>query len=278
MSQFPVLLMCRVLEVSKSGFYDWKKDPEGAKASEEKVLEEKIKDIFKKSKETYGARRIRNKLAALNVRVSRKRVGKIMKRLEIGPNRKRKFKSTTDSKHHFPVHANLLDRNFNVSAPNCVWVSDITYIPTDEGWLYLAGVMDLFNKAIVGWSMSQSLRSKIAGDALEMAVGKRKPSAGLIHHSDRGAQYACNEYQKALGDNGMLCSMSRKGDCWDNAAMESFFSTLKKELIHRKRFRTRDEARREIFEYIEVFYNRQRIHSALGYMSPAEFEAAAQAA
>jgi transposase InsO family protein len=271
-------MMCQVLKVSRSGFYDWMKDPEGAKSCQDKELEEKIKEIFKKSKETYGTRRIRKSLVILKVKVSRRRVGKIMKRLGIVPKRKRKYQSTTDSKHPFPVHPNLLSRNFNVSEPNRVWVSDITYVPTDEGWLYLAGVMDLFNKGIVGWSMSESLKSKVAVDALDMAIGKRKPSAGLIHHSDRGVQYACGEYQRVLGENGMLPSMSRKGDCWDNAAMESFFSTLKKELIHRRKFRTRDEARREIFEYIEVFYNRQRMHSALGYMSPAEFEAAAQAA
>jgi putative transposase len=278
MSQFPVLVMCCVLGVSKSGFYDWMKEPEGVRAREEKDLEERIKNIFKESKETYGSRRIRNKLVTLKVRVSRMRISRIMKRLGIGPKRRRKFQSTTDSKHHFPVHPNLLSRNFDVSAPNCVWTSDITYVPTDEGWLYLAGVMDLFNKGIVGWSMSDSLRSKIAVDALDMAIGKRKPSAGLIHHSDRGVQYACGEYQKILETKGLLCSMSRKGDCWDNAPMESFFATLKKELIHRRRFRTRDEARRAIFEYIEVFYNRHRIHSTLGYMSPAEFEAVAQAA
>jgi transposase InsO family protein len=269
--------MCRVLEVSKSGFYDWMKDPEGSR-DRGKYLEEKIEEIFKESRDTYGARRIRKKLVTLKVRVSRRRVGKIMKKLGIGPKRRRQFQSTTDSKHHFPVHPNLLERNFTVSAPNRVWVGDITYVPTDEGWLYLGAVMDLYNKGIVGWSMSESLKSRVAVDALDMAVGTRKPLPALIHHSDRGVQYACGEYQRALRKSGMLCSMSRKGDCWDNAAMESFFSTLKKELIHRRRFRTRDEARREIFEYIEVFYNRQRIHSALDYKSPAEYEAAAHAA
>jgi putative transposase len=278
MSQFPVVAMCRVLDVSKSGFYDWMKEPEETRISHEKELEEKIKDIFKESRNTYGARRIRERLVTLKIRVSRRHVSKIMRRLGIGPKRRRKYQPTTDSKHHFPVHPNMLDRNFNVSSPNIVWVSDITYVPTDEGWLYLGAVMDLFSKGIVGWSMSDSLKSKIAVDALDMAIGKRNPQPGLIHHSDRGVQYACSEYQEVLCKNGFQCSMSRKGDCWDNAAMESFFSTLKKELIHRKKFSTRDEARKVIFEYIEVFYNRQRMHSTLNYMSPAEYEAAAVAA
>ena len=189
--------------------------------------------------------------------------------------------ATTDSKHDLPVAENGLGREFSVEEPNRVWVSDITYIPTDEGWLYLAGVLDLCSRTAVGWSMSESLERHLVMDALEMAHRRRKPGKGLIHHSDRGSQYASHDYRQLLRDYGMQMSMSRKGDCWDNAVMESFFGTLKKELVHHRRYRSREEARREIFEFIEVFYNRQRLHSSLGYLPPLEYEnliAARQAA
>lgn len=200
---------------------------------------------------------------------------KLMHRLGIVPKRRKRFKITTDSNHKFRVYPNLLERKFSVTAADEAWVSDITYIQTDEGWLFLASVVDLYSRRVVGWSMSDSLKSRIALDALDMAVRTRRPSAGLIHHSDRGVQYACTEYQNALRNSGILCSMSRKGDCWDNSVAESFFSTLKKELIYHNNFATREEARRKIFDYIEVYYNRQRMHSYLGYMSPVEFEMAA---
>ena len=194
---------------------------------------------------------------------------------------KRKFVATTDSKHDMPVAENILNREFAVDEPNKVWASDITYIPTDEGWLYLAGVLDLCSKIIVGWSMNDSMERTLVMDALKMGYHRRLPSAGLIHHSDRGSQYASGDYQKLLEEYGMQVSMSRKGNCWDNAPMESFFGALKKELIHHRRYRTRDEARRDIFDYIEVFYNRERLHSSLGYLSPVDHEkqmAAKQAA
>jgi putative transposase len=185
---------------------------------------------------------------------------------------KRKFKATTDSRHNYPVAENLVKQNFSVDGPNKLWVADITYIPTDEGWLYLAAILDLFNRKIVGWAMDKTMTRQLVLKALRQAVGRERPPAGLVHHSDRGSQYASYKYQQALKDHQIVCSMSRKGNCYDNACMESFFSTLKRELIYGRRFRTRAEARQAIFEYIEVFYNRIRLHSALGYLSPVECE------
>ena len=185
---------------------------------------------------------------------------------------KRKFKATTDSRHNYPVAENLVKQNFSVDGPNKLWVADITYIPTDEGWLYLAAILDLFNRKIVGWAMDKTMTRQLVLKALRQAVGRERPPAGLVHHSDRGSQYASYKYQQALKDHQIVCSMSRKGNCYDNACMESFFSTLKRELIYGRRFRTRAEARQAIFEYIEVFYNRIRLHSALGYLSPVEYE------
>ncbi len=202
----------------------------------------------------------------------RGRVERLMRLSGIRAQGKRRFVVTTDSRHNLPVAENILGRAFAVEGPDRVWASDITYIGTDEGWLYLAGVLDLGMKGVVGWSMGESLDRALVMDALRMAYHRRRPGAGLVHHSDRGSQYASRDYQALLSAYGMRSSMSRKGDCWDNAPMESFFATLKKELIHQRRFRTREEARREIFEYIEVFYNRERLHSSLGYVSPAEYE------
>jgi transposase InsO family protein len=191
---------------------------------------------------------------------------------DIRAKQRRKFVATTDSKHSLPIAPNILKREFGVKEPNKVWTSDITYIPTQEGWLYLAGVMDLCSRTAVGWSMSDTLERTLALDALKMAYRRRRPADGLIHHSDRGSQYASEDYRNLLTGYGMQMSMSRKGDCWDNAPMESFFGTLKKELVHQRKYRTRDEARRDIFEYIEIFYNRERLHSSLGYLSPADYE------
>lgn len=271
--QFRVAVMCRVLDVSRSGYYDWLKAPADKGAEEKRLLEDEVTQVFEQSRQSYGSRRVRTALAKRGLLASRRRVRKIMKKLGLHPRRTRRFKSTTDSRHPFPVHPNLLAREFTVSSPNRVWASDITYVATDEGWLYLGTVIDLFSRRVVGWSMSDSLKSKLATDALEMAIGSRQPEQGLIHHSDRGVQYACESYQSLLRNSCMRCSMSRKGDCWDNAVVESFFSTLKKELIYRTRFASRDQARAAIFEFIEVFYNRIRMHSTLDDMSPAEFEA-----
>jgi transposase InsO family protein len=272
--------MCRVLKVSRSGYYEWKDRPESARASANKRLLERIKTVHKESRETYGVARVHGQLIAEGESCDRKRVARLMKDSNIRSKRRKKYKATTDSKHNHPVAENLLDRNFSVDAPDRVWVSDITYIPTEEGWLYLAAVKDLFQKKIVGWSMSAWITKELAIGALEMAISHRQPQAGLIHHSDRGSQYASGDYQKKLLEHGMLCSMSKKGDPWDNAPMESFFGTLKMELVHHRKYQSRAEAKADIFEYIEVFYNRIRLQTALGMKSPEAYEAAycAQAA
>ncbi len=276
--QFRVSVMCRVLEVSTSGYYDWEgRSPSERDRSNAELLEA-IKGIHAASRRVYGVRRVHWSLVCDGRTCGRNRVARLMRDAGISARRKRRHVRTTDSRHGFRVAPNLLDRNFRVEAPNAVWVSDITYVPTDEGWLYLATVVDLYSRRIVGYSMDSGITRKLTIDALEMAIHQRKPDRGLMHHSDRGSQYASNDYQEMLKAHGMVCSMSRKGDCWDNAVAESFYSTLKCELIHQGHFATREEARREIFEYIEVFYNRKRIHSSLGYNTPAGHELAAKAA
>jgi transposase InsO family protein len=267
--------MCRILNISTSGFYGWLKEPGGKRGKDDEALCDQIKKAFDASRETYGSRRIRRELKKLERGCTLRRIRRLMRKLGLCPKRRRRFRSTTNSKHGFKVYENLLKRNFKVDGPDQVWVSDITYIWTAEGWLFLATVIDLFSRKVVGWSMSESLKSQIAIDALEMAIAARNPAPGLIHHSDRGVQYACGDYQKVITRAGMRPSMSRKGDCWDNSVAESFFSTLKKEMIYHVKFETREEARRNIFDFVEVFYNRQRMHSYLGYMSPVEFETAA---
>ena len=272
--QFHVKAMCKVMKVSASGYYQWAASAERDDAKEE-ALCQKVLKIFKDSGDSYGSRRICRTMRKECIHCSRRRICKIMKKLGIAPKRQRRFRITTDSNHGFHIYPNLLMRNFHVDAANKVWVSDLTYIWTDEGWLFLATVIDLYSRRVVGWSMSKSLESRIAQDALDMAVRSRHPKEGLIHHSDRGVQYACKAYQEMLKKHGMVCSMSKKGDPWDNSVAESFFCTLKKELVYRKKFATREQSRREIFNFIEVFYNRQRMHSYLGYRSPEEFEAEA---
>lgn len=276
--QFQVRMMCRVLEVSHSGYYAWRSRPQSTRESENKVLTEEIKSIHVKSRRTYGSPRIYRKLLAEGFRCSRGRVARLMRKHDIRARSNRKFVVTTDSKHDLPVADNLLDRQFDVDLPNQVWVSDITYIPTCEGWLYLATILDLYSRKIVGWSMDSSMSRQLVLDALDTAVRSRKPANGLIHHSDRGSQYASGDYRKALDQHGIICSMSRKGDCWDNAVMESFYRSLKTELVCQRSYGTRAQARQEIFEYIEVFYNRQRIHSYLGYLCPVDYEAQEKAA
>jgi putative transposase len=272
MAAFPMGLVCSVLGVSRSGYYAWRKRPASKRRLRYQYLLERIKDVHKKSRETYGSPRVHKQLVAEGEQCGKGYVERLMSANGISAKRKRKFVVTTDSKHHLPVAENILDRQFSVEEPNKVWLSDITYIPTDEGWLYLAGVIDLCSRTAVGWSMSDSLEKDLVLDALKMAYGRRAPAAGLIHHSDRGSQYASEAYRMLLTDYKMTISMSRKGKCWDNAVMESFFGTLKRELIHHRRYRTRAEARKDIFEFIEVFYNRERLHSSLGYMSPLDYE------
>lgn len=269
---FTVTRMCDMMEVSCSAFYDWLKRSESAHSLEDRRLSEKVKKSHQKSRETYGARRIVKDLVEDDEVISRERVGRLMKQQNLESKSKRKFKATTNSKHNHPVAPNLLDRKFQVEQPDTVYVGDITYISTDEGWLYLAVLIDLYSRAVVGWAMSDRITAELANDALVMAVWKRKPNKGLMLHSDRGSQYASGLYQKTIKEHGFICSMSRKGNCWDNAPSESFFHTLKVELVHHRRYRTREAAKQDIFEYIEVFYNRQRRHSTIGYHTPLGYE------
>jgi putative transposase len=268
----PVTTLCRVLEVSRSGFYAWEdRDPSKRSMDDEKLCVE-IVAIHKASRGTYGSPRVHAELQALGIAVSRKRVARLMRTLGLESPRKKRFKATTDSKHDMPVADNVLDRQFEVEAPDLAWVTDITYVWTDEGWLYLAAILDLFSRRVVGFAMSDRIDRALVLQALKLAAGRRVPNAGLTHHSDRGSQYASSDYRKALGDLDIVCSMSRKGNCWDNAVAESFFATLKTELVYRRRFATRAEAREAIFDFIETFYNSHRRHSTLGYLSPMEFE------
>jgi len=269
---FTVTRMCDMMEVSRSAFYDWLKRPESARSLEDRRLSEKVKKSHENSRETYGARRIVKDLVEDDEVISRTRVGRLMKQQDLNSKSKRKFKATTNSNHNHPVAPNLLDREFQVERPDSVYVGDITYIWTDEGWLYLAVLIDLYSRAVVGWAMSERITAKLANDALLMAVWKRKPKKGLMVHSDRGSQYASGLYQETIKERGFICSMSRKGNCWDNAPSESFFHTLKVELTHHRRYRTRQDAKQDIFEYIEVFYNRQRRHSTIGYHTPLGYE------
>ena len=268
----PVTTLCRVLEVSRSGFYAWEdRDPSKRSMDDDKLCVE-IVAIHKASRGTYGSPRVHAELQALGIAVSRKRIARLMRKLGLESPRKKRFKATTDSKHDMPVADNVLDRQFEVEAPDLAWVTDITYVWTDEGWLYLAAILDLFSRRVVGFAMSDRIDRALVLQALKLAAGRRVPNAGLTHHSDRGSQYASSDYRKALGDLDIVCSMSRKGNCWDNAVAESFFATLKTELVYRRRFVARVEAREAIFDFIETFYNSHRRHSTLGYLSPMEFE------
>ena len=268
----PVSVLCRVLEVTRSGFYAWLARGPSEHALDEQRLAVEIAAIHKASGDTYGSPRVHAELVAKGLDVSRKRVARMMRELGIRSRRKRRFKATTDSGHKLPVAENVLGRKFEVDAPDVAWVTDITYVRTDQGWLYLAAILDLFSRRVVGHAMSERIDRALVLQALRDAVGRRVPDAGLLHHSDRGSQYASGDYQDALSERGITCSMSRKGNCWDNAVAESFFATLKTECIYGRRFATRAEAREAIFHFIEVFYNQQRRHSTLGYLTPAEFE------
>jgi transposase InsO family protein len=247
--------------VGSSGFYAWLKRPESPRRRDNLRLLTEIKAVYRKSRKTYGSPRIYAELNEMGHACSRYRVARLMRQHGIVSKHKKKFRVTTNSVHCFPIAENLLQRRFNVSRPSQCWVSDITYIPTLEGWLYLAVTLDLFHRKVIGWSMGRWITRQLAIDALNMAIKNGCLKSGLIHHSDRGVQYASNEFRALLKTNEIQCSMSRKGDCWDNAVAESFFHTLKVELIHGKTYNTRQEAKTAIFEYIEVFYNRQRRHS-----------------
>jgi len=270
--QFHVATMCRVLEVSRSGFYAWLKGSSSERQRANDRLLREIVRVHRRSRKTYGCRRVYWELRSEGQTCSRNRVARLMSGYGLRAKTSRKFRATTNSKHSLPVAPNLLDRQFAANAPNRAWVSDITYIPTEEGWLYLATVMDLYSRKLVGWSMDERVTRELAIDALRMAIRQRKPAAGLLHHSDRGVQYASNNYQKLLSQHEMICSMSRKGDCWDNAPMESFYGSMKTECTHHRHYHSRSEAKRDVSYYIEIFYNSERRHSTLGYRSPAMFE------
>jgi putative transposase len=272
--RWPVRLMCRVLRVSPGGYYDWRGRPQSIRAARQDALVVSIKAIHGEVKARYGSPRIHAEMAARGEPCCVNTVARLMRREGVAAKTRRKFRVTTDSNHGHPVAENVLDRRFEPEAPDQAWAADITYVATGEGWLYLAAVEDLHSRRIVGWSMSERIDSRLVVDALEMALARRLPGQGLVAHSDRGSQYASEHYQRLLAGHGITCSMSRRGNCWDNAPMESFFASLKKELIRGETFATREEARASIFEYIEVFFNRIRRHSSLGYKSPAEYEKA----
>ena len=277
--RFAVSLMCSALQVSTSGYYAWRDRRPSPRAQANDRLLRQIREAHQRSRCTYGSPRITQELRAQGHRVGENRIAELMRKAAIRAKSARKWKATTQSAHRLPVAENTLDRQFTVIQPNRVWAGDLTFVWTAEGWLYLAVVIDLYSRTVIGWAMSDRLCADLATRALTMALWRRKPHrGGLLCHSDRGVQYAARDYQQLLAEHGIACSMSRKANCWDNAVVESFFHTLKVELVHHRRYLTRDEARQDIFEWIEVFYNRERRHSTLGYRSPAEFEAMAKAA
>ena len=275
-STYSIRLLCTVLGVARSWFHDWRAGNHAAAASSsaEADLVSQIRGIFQDSGERYGAPRIHAELRSQGIRIARKRVARLMRENRIRPPRRKKRPPiTTDSRHDYGIAPNLLQRAFEAERPNAIWLADLTYVATDEGWLYLAAVKDMATREIVGWSMADHLKSSLCENALRMAIQHHAPPAGLIHHSDRGVQYACGSYRRILDRHEIRASMSRKGDCLDNAPMESFFGSLKTELVYRTRFRTRQEAKAALFEYIEIFYNRRRRHSGIGYRTPAQAHA-----
>ncbi|WP_390835500.1 IS3 family transposase [Tautonia plasticadhaerens] len=272
--RWPVRLMCRVLRVSPGGYYDWRGRPASGRTQQREALVASIKAIHGEVKSRYGSPRNHAELAARGMPCCVNTVARLMRQHGIAAKTRRRFRCTTDSNHGRPVAENVPDRRFTPGAADRAWAADITYVPTREGWLYLAAVEDLHTRRVVGWSMSERIDSRLAVDALSMALAGRRPPAGLVAHSGRGSQYVSEHYRRALAERGAICSMSRRANCWDNAPMESFFASLKKELTRGEVFATRDQARAELFEYIEVFYNRTRRHSALGYKSPVDYERA----
>lgn len=276
-AEHAVVTMCRVLRVSKAGFYAWLSRPESKRRREETRLKVEIAAVHRKSRRRYGSPRVHEELRRRGIRLARKRVARLMRESGLkGRKRRGRLPRTTDSNHSHPLVENVLQRRFSVAEVgglDRVWVSDITYLPTREGWLYLAVVLDLGSRRVIGWAMRSTLEQSLSTDALGMAISRRRPEeAGLLHHSDRGSHYSGSAYRSLLEEHGMKPSMSRKGDCWDNAVCESFFSTLETELVEDSNWATREEARAAVFEYIEVWYNRERLHSSLGYLSPMEYE------
>lgn len=264
--------MCNVLGVSKSGYFKWLNRPRSERQKRNEILSQEILKTHLEFKQIYGSVKIAKTLKKRGVKVSERTVSRIMTKNKWKSCTVKKYKATTNSKHSHPVSENVLNRQFKASRPNQLWVTDITYIPTNEGWLYLATVMDLFSRKIIGWAMNKTMTKELVLSALKMAYKRQKPGKGVIHHSDRGVQYASFEYQKLLKSYQMVGSMSRKGNCYDNACIESFHSILKRELVYQTKYNTREEAKKSLFEYVEFFYNSKRIHSTLGYHTPNEFE------
>jgi putative transposase len=271
-AHYSVSMLCRVMQVSRSGYYAWRTRGPSCRATRDAELSTVITAVHAKSRGTYGSPRIREDLHALKHVVGRRRVARLMRLAGLAGITRRRYRCTTDSRHEFPVAANVVARQFDVSAPNRVWVADITYVSTWEGWLYLAVVIDLFSRRVVGWATTDHLRTELPLEALKRALGERATTPDLIHHSDRGTQYASGLYRHVLASEGITCSMSRSGDCWDNAVVESFFATLKSELLHRESWSTRHAAQAAINEFIGSFYNGHRRHSHLGYLTPKAYE------
>lgn len=271
-ARYPIALMCRVLEVSRAGYYAARSRPESSRAAANRDLAAKVHEVYEANRRDYGSPRIHVELREAGHKVGRHRVARLMRQEGLVARKKRRFRVTTDSHHGHPIAPNVLARNFEVKKLDKAWAGDITYLATAEGWLYLAVLLDLCSRAVVGWAMSAELDTGVALAALRMALERRQPAPGLVHHSDRGVQYASDAYRAVLEKHGLVASMSRSGNCWDNAPAESFFSTLKTELVRDRIFPSRAIARTEVFEYVEVFYNRSRRHSSLGQVSPANFE------
>ena len=270
-SEFPTAAMCKVLDVSDSGYYDHLKHRPSATQQRRELIAQAAAKSYFESERIYGYRKVYSDLPT-TIKCCEETVRRIMRQIGLFSRVKRRFVHTTDSNHTMAIADNLLERNFKAAAINTKWATDITYVPTEQGWLYFAAVMDLYSRMIVGWSMSERIDSKLVTDALRMAIEQRRPGAGLIHHSDRSVQYACEDFQEQLKGNGIVCSMSRKGDCWDNACMESFFGSFKMEWMQGKRYSDFAEAKKDIFKYVEMFYNRKHRHASLGYVSPVEYE------
>lgn len=271
-SAWPVLAMCRVLQVSRSGYYEWRRRPVSQRQRDDAVLLEHIRRVHQQSRQHYGLVKAWKQLNQDGIVCGRERVARLRRQHDIYARRRRRFVVTTRSKHRYWVAPNRLNREFTVNQPDRVWAGDVTFIATRCGWLYVSVLLDLYSRKVVGWSMSNSNNGQLVQDSLTMAIEQRRPAAGLIHHTDRGATYAMQSYRDTLAQHGMVSSMSRTRDCWDNAVAESFFANLKNELVYWKNFRNREEARSAVFDYIEIFYNRQRLHQTLGYHSPEQFE------
>lgn len=271
--EHPVALMCRSLKVSRSGYYEWRSRPPSVRAQANAILTEDVRRVYAEHKGRAGAPRITKQLRQEGHPVGKNRVARLMRTEQLRAKAARKYKATTNSNHGLPAAPNLLEQDFSADAPNRKWVSNITYVATDEGWLYLAVVLDLYSRLVVGWAMSERMTAALVCDALQMALWRRKKPSGVIVHSDRGSQYCSGDYQRLLRDNALVCSMSKKGDCYDNAAMESWNHSLKVEAIHGERFASREAAKAHVFDYIEAYYNRRRLHSRIGYLSPEAYEA-----